>query len=457
MISSLRLQALADLFFSGFLVSIVLGGPIVFLALGLLRLGGRQSSTTRFALWYSALLAISAALFLGRIPVRVSTSAAAASSHSLITVPDSWAAAGLTVWSLFTVIAFFRMVVGLARLQQLRRGSRAIGLGSLDPILQGTLRELNCDRDVRIHISRELKVPAAVGFFKPLIILPAWTLDDLSAVELRPILLHELAHVKRWDDWSNLLQKILQAALFFHPAVWFIEKRISLEREMACDEMVLQHTENPRAYAESLLSVAEKSFGKRGLSLAQAAVSRMRQTSARIAQILDTKRKGTRNTWKPVSLMLTASALMTFILLPNMPQLVAFEAPKRIARTNIADVISIRVPENSISASAAVATFPRKIHPASLRQSSRREFRPGRIMAESTPAQNLIEAKLTQVAPDASEVPGNGEFTMARETLVVMRANAELGPPEVVTIRVWQLTVFRCSRPVATAFPEKKI
>ncbi len=154
MISSLRLQALADLFFSGFLVSIVLGGPIVFLALGLLRLGGRQSSTTRFALWYSALLAISEAPFLGRIPVRVSTSAAVASSHSFITIPDSWAIGGLTVWGLFTVLAFFRMVVGLARLQQLRRDSRAIGLKSLDPILQGTLRELKCGRDVKIHISR---------------------------------------------------------------------------------------------------------------------------------------------------------------------------------------------------------------------------------------------------------------------------------------------------------------
>jgi len=65
-------------------------------------------------------------------------------------------------------------------------------------------------------------------------------------------LLHEFAHLGRWDDWTNLAQKLVRTIFFFHPAVWWIEKRLSLEREMACDDVVLAETQNPRAYAECL-------------------------------------------------------------------------------------------------------------------------------------------------------------------------------------------------------------
>ena len=90
-------------------------------------------------------------------------------------------------------------------------------------------------------------------------------MQELSAVELNAILLHELAHLRRWDDWTNLIQKIVGAVLFFHPAVWWIEKKLALEREMACDDLVLAKTASPRAYAECLVSLAEKSLLRRGL------------------------------------------------------------------------------------------------------------------------------------------------------------------------------------------------
>ena len=94
---------------------------------------------------------------------------------------------------------------------------------------------------------------------------------ELSTAELNSILIHELAHLRRWDDWTNLGQQILKALLFFHPAVWWIESKLALEREMACDDAVLAKTANPRGYAQCLISVAEKSFARRGLALAQAA------------------------------------------------------------------------------------------------------------------------------------------------------------------------------------------
>src|SRR5258707_5357457 len=99
-------------------------------------------------------------------------------------------------------------------------------------------------------------------------IFPDWVLQELSAEELKVVLLHEFAHLRRFDDWTNLLQKLVRTIFFFHPAVWWIERKLSLEREMACDEVVLAETENAQAYAECLVSLAEKSFVRSGLMLA---------------------------------------------------------------------------------------------------------------------------------------------------------------------------------------------
>ena len=119
-------------------------------------------------------------------------------------------------------------------------------------------------------------------------------MQELSADELNQIVLHELAHLRRRDDWTNLAQKMVKALFFFHPAVWWIEQKMSLEREMACDDAVMAETASPRAYAECLAHLAEKTLIQRGVALAQAALGRIRQTSLRVAQILDGNRSSQR-------------------------------------------------------------------------------------------------------------------------------------------------------------------
>ncbi len=141
-------------------------------------------------------------------------------------------------------------------------------------------------RPVRLLVSDQARVPAAMGFRHPVVVLPAWTLRDLPADRLRHILIHELAHIRRHDDWTNLVQKIARAVFFFHPAVWWIDARLSLEREMACDEAVLAATGNPRAYAGCLIDLLERGCARRGWTMAQAAVARARDASVRIARIL---------------------------------------------------------------------------------------------------------------------------------------------------------------------------
>ncbi|MGH9528567.1 MAG: M56 family metallopeptidase [Terriglobales bacterium] len=459
MISPTHLVVVAETLANGMLVCIAGGVPIAFFAWAGLRIWGRHSSGAKFAVLYSALLAISLLPLVGRIRSSAGYAVNGGPSGSLITVSSSWAVFVFAVWSIFAAVALLRVIIGMVKLRTLRRNCRSIDAASLEPVLQQTLGELRCGRGVELRISDELSVPTAIGFFKPLVILPAWALQDLSVSQLRPVLLHELAHVRRWDDWTNLLQKIIHAVLFFHPAVWWIEKRISLEREMACDDVVLAHTGNPRAYAQSLLSVAEKSFVRRGFSLAQAAVSRMRQTSARVAQILDGNRKRSKRTWKPVSLLLASSFFLGFAVLPRVPDIVRFTdgAPSTVAKFDLAR----KAPESSIQVPAVPAPVPRgQVHRASFK--TKHIFAPAGREDQSIVSHSVIEAKFPSNRRNESSLRSKNSTTtrqalVTRTVLVVTRFRGDGESPEFWTVHVWQLTVFEPNTASQNTLPAKKV
>ena len=150
--------------------------------------------------------------------------------------------------------SLIRLGFSLWHVYRLRRECREIDGASLassaEAALAEVLQQVPRMRRVKLLVSDEVRVPTALGFFRPAVVLPAWALRDLSADELRVIVLHELAHLRRWDDWTNLAQKFVKALFFFHPAVWWIDSRLALEREeIACDDMVLEQTANARTYA----------------------------------------------------------------------------------------------------------------------------------------------------------------------------------------------------------------
>jgi hypothetical protein len=116
----------------------------------------------------------------------------------------------------------------------------------------------------------------------------------------------------------------VKAVFFFHPAVWWIDNRLTLEREMACDDMVLAQSTSPRTYASFLITFAEKLQDARGLALVQALVSRTRQMTLRVAQILDAKRPHRTGLWKPVLGVSAGLLAMVFSVAPYMPQFVSF-------------------------------------------------------------------------------------------------------------------------------------
>jgi len=284
----------------------------------------RQSASTRFAVWFSTLVSLGILPLIGGL---WSNGVAAATLRSAaITLPNKWAFYSFVLWLLIAGWLVLRILRGLWHVRHLRRDCVAIDPPTLDPVLQETLRHYGTGRQVTVCTSENMRVPTAIGLLNPAVVFPCWVIRELSSTEVNQILLHELAHLRRWDDWTNLAQQVVKALLFFHPAVWWIEKQVSLEREMACDDAVLAETSCPRAYAECLACLAEKSFLQRSALLAQAALGRMRQTSLRVARILDRSRSSGNNlSWKPAVSLVAGCAICCAVWSARAPKLIAFQ------------------------------------------------------------------------------------------------------------------------------------
>jgi beta-lactamase regulating signal transducer with metallopeptidase domain len=290
--------------------------------LGLRFFRGR-SAVVRFAVWFSTLLAVVS------LPLLARTSSSGGWRKPELELSSVWAKDLFVVWAAVAGVMLIRLGGSLWHVRRLRRECREIDAREHTPLAE-TLRQNVIGREVEILVSDDVRVPTALGFFHPAVVLPAWTLHELSSEELKVILLHELAHLRRWDDWTNLSQKFLKAVFFFHPAVWWIEGRLSLEREMACDDMVLEQTANPAGYAASLVAIAEKAFAekrrlRRALALAQGALGRMRQNSLRIAQILDPGRSCTNVGWRAAVAAVAGIVVVALVAAPYVPELISFQ------------------------------------------------------------------------------------------------------------------------------------
>ena len=446
------------------------------LMLGMAR---RQNSGTRFAVWFSALMAIATLPLFGGSWGRHVGIPAGSASPSTITLPGSWALYLFGTWAVIAAGLLIGVVRGLWHLHVLRKSSVPVGPAELDPRLQKTLERARSKRSVDLCTSDRVQVPTAVGLVKPIILIPRWVMQELSSNELNQILLHELAHLRRWDDWTNLAQKVVKALFFFHPAVWWIEKRVSLEREMACDDAVLAETASPRAYAECLANLAEKTLLHRSIALAQSALGRIRQTSLRVAQILDVNRAPvTARAWKPAVSLVAGFALVCALGISRTPRLIAFAdhaAPLIPAFSPKARMgrVSTEVPIASVGARNAVfQRQPVRVVPASLRaganprglESSRHSSEGAAVMPSLTAhgGESMIrqphfrqtgvqqtDTRQSGVLP-ADVHPTNVRLTNASfipvgftETLIVVIEGGGLPDQPVYHIQLWRVMVLQ--------------
>lgn len=442
----LTIQTVARISVERILNALPEGLLIAVFAWALLRVLRRQNSGTRFAVWFFALLSVAvlpivADLGAGRAKVMGVTWLTA---QPAITISERWAVFVFLLWSLGACLAIARLAFGLWRLRQLRRSCTAVALGNLDPLVRTTVEAMTKLGPVTVATSGSLRVPAAIGFWRRMIVLPAWTLRELPPADLNVILLHEFAHLRRGDDWTNLIQKIVRAVFFFHPAVWWIESQLSVEREMACDDAVLSETANPHGYARCLVSLLEKSLAHRELSLAQAAVHRAREATLRLAKILDKNRPAATRVWKPALAMVGAFSVVCLMALPHAPQLVAVDrggSPSMMASHPAPDYPSALMPPAFQTSRQNAAVMPTALHErprikAAARADSVQQPAPVHAVAQTSAASAAQGLVLANANADQELVP---QF----QTLVFIEATpyGNLASP-VWRVQVWRVTVF---------------
>lgn len=198
---------------------------------------------------------------------------------------------GLACIGLVSLVRMFLLAMRLREVRLLKKQSLPPDRQTAE-IFQQLVALSGVRRKVGIRLSPGIVSPVLLGFSHPVILLASrdGTVHE-SSDELRQVLRHELAHVARRDDWVNLLQQSIQSALFFHPAIWWVNRRLSLEREIACDDHVLQQGSNARSYALLLTNLAGKMQSAAGTpQLAPGISTKSSQLKQRIAMLLDTTR-----------------------------------------------------------------------------------------------------------------------------------------------------------------------
>lgn len=154
------------------------------------------------------------------------------------------------------ILSIWRMG-GWVQIRRLIRATRGPVSEALREKLLTMAARLGVSRPVRLLKSGLAAVPTVIGHFRPIILLPAAALTGLRSDQIEAILAHELAHIRRHDYLVNLLQIAVETLLFYHPAVWWVSRRIRDEREDCCDDLALSVCGNRATYARALATMEE--------------------------------------------------------------------------------------------------------------------------------------------------------------------------------------------------------
>jgi beta-lactamase regulating signal transducer with metallopeptidase domain len=153
---------------------------------------------------------------------------------------------GMTLYSL-------KLLGGWIYVLRLRQGAHKVS-SRLHRRFTLLARGVNVKR-VSFLASQVVQVPMIIGVFKPVLLLPVSMLSGLTTKQLEAILLHELAHLKRYDGLVNLAQSFIETLFFYHPLVWWLSRQIRAERENCCDDVVVSVTGDALLYANALVTL----------------------------------------------------------------------------------------------------------------------------------------------------------------------------------------------------------
>lgn len=161
----------------------------------------------------------------------------------------------VVLWVAGVVALSVRLGHGWIMARRLRiDGTRATS-ASLQQALERLAARMRVSRPVQLLESLLVEVPAVIGWLRPVILVPASALTGLTPQQLEVLLAHELAHVHRHDYLVNVIQCVIETLLFYHPAVWWVSRRVRDEREHCCDDLVVRLCGDRHLYASALVDM----------------------------------------------------------------------------------------------------------------------------------------------------------------------------------------------------------
>lgn len=292
----------------------------------------RLNAATRHAIWWMAMAIVLVHPWTPTdaplAPIVQSVAAVDAPAASMLPPlphPPMWfGVAALGLWLSLALWRATQVVISLRAIRRLKRESapfearreQALGLWQ-------TSRTTG--RACELRVSDRVPGPCAIGFIRPVILIPRRLATELSAEELDQVVAHEHAHLQRYDDWLNLLQCAITAAAGIHPAVWVIDRQLDLEREAACDDRVVARTGTPGVYATCLAHVATLLVARsESLAIAPAAVRSSGLLRTRVERLMNRRWNRTlRIRWVPAAAATTMLAVVV-IACDQAPPVVTF-------------------------------------------------------------------------------------------------------------------------------------
>ena len=377
-----------------------------------LRLLPRLSAASRSVIWMHVFFVLA---LLHIIPsFRNSLGVDGPMHASILRLDMRWSVALAGLWAAFSVWRGTQLISSAIRLRRLANRATPVAPGTQLNVLLSSGRS---GRAVELCKSVEVERPCVFGFFRPRILIPPALLERLSALELQQVVLHEMEHLRRGDDWTNLLQKVGIALFPLNPVLMWVERRLCAERELACDDRVLRSGGARKAYALCLTRLAEYSMIRRSLSLVLGAWERRPELMRRVHRVL-------RRPLEPMggwqAALATTSLLFGVlggaITLSHSPQLVSFtsgtHATERAwsAPPSELDAADLRLVGGSPQLVKAVMDRPRGLS-AYTTKPMRSNVRKRSIVRRSAPSE---QAWIVLTAWSDTEVPPRLVFAVAQ-------------------------------------------
>ncbi len=255
-----------------------------------------------------------------------------------------------------------RLVLGYRQTQRVRKNGLSKIPAEWRLFIKRISYQLGIKKNIRVFLSGAISTPLTVGFLKPIILIPMASLNHLSTDQMEAVLLHELAHIKRYDYLLNMALSVVEMALFFNPFTQLLSKNIHKERENSCDDWVLQFKYNATAYAEALLQIA---YLQSVPAFAMAASGKKNELLVRIKRIIDKKEE--RFSYR--------KQLLAFLILTGLLSSIAWLNPKAGVQNQKKSVtINHKLPQKKIQLQASVSVVKKVARPAIVTKKIRSPF-----------------------------------------------------------------------------------